>query len=127
MLGTHETLPGALPTSRVSASDTITAALGSRTSIPENVSTLVSQMSDMRLKELLTAESRTVFQELIKLGTALSPTVASILEISSQLESIFKTSSIVANKIEDQKEEMDGFLSTPCNSLRELKYSFFLG
>ena len=84
-------------------------------------------MSDMILKELLTAESRTVFQELIKLGTALSPTVASILEISSQLESIFKTSSIVANKIEDQKEEMDGFLSTPCNSLRELKYSFFLG
>ena len=84
-------------------------------------------MSDMILKELLTAESRTVFQELIKLGTALSPTVVSILEISSQLESIFKTSSIVANKIEDQEEEMDGFLSTPCNSLRELKYSFFLG
>ena len=64
---------------------------------------------------------------LSSLGTVLSPTVASILEISSQLESIFKTSSIVANKIEDQKEEMDGFLSTPCNSLRELKYSFFLG
>ena len=75
-------------------------------------------MSDMILKEPLMAESRTVFQELItdllrSLGTALAPTVASILEISSQLKNIFKTLSIVANKIEDQKE-MDGFLSTPC-------------
>ena len=69
MLGTHETLPGALPTSRVSASDTITAALGSRTSIPENVSTLVSQMSNMILKEQsLAAESKTVLQELINAG-----------------------------------------------------------
>ena len=109
---------GALPTSSTPASDTITAALGSLASIPENVSTLVSQMSDMILKEPLMAESRTVFQELItdllrSLGTALAPTVASILEISSQLKNIFKTLSIVANKIEDQKE-MDGFLSTPC-------------
>jgi len=118
MLDVHEPLLGALPTSSMPASDTITAALGSLASIPENVSTLVSQMSDMILKEPLMAESRTVFQELItdllrSLGTALSPTVASILEISSQLKNIFKTLSIVANKIEDQKE-MDGFLSTPC-------------
>ena len=47
--------------------------------------------------------------------------MASILEISSQLNNIFKTSSVVANKIEDQKKEMDGFLSTLCNNLHELK------
>ena len=35
---------------------------------------------------------------LSSLGTALFPTVASILEISSQLKNIFKTLSIVANK-----------------------------
>ena len=36
---------------------------------------------------------------LSSLGTALFPTVASILEISSQLKNIFKTLSIVANKV----------------------------
>ncbi|OWK00548.1 hypothetical protein Celaphus_00019576, partial [Cervus elaphus hippelaphus] len=45
-------LNSTLLTSSVSALDTITAAaLGSLTSIPENVSTLVSQMSNMILKE----------------------------------------------------------------------------
>ena len=124
MLEVHKTLFGTLLTSSVSALDTATAAaLESLTSIPENVSTLVSQMSNMILKEqsLAKLESKTVLQELINvlktdllssLGTALSPTVASILEINSQLKTIFKTSSIVANKIEDQKKEMDGFLST---------------
>ena len=42
MLDVHEPLLGALPTSSTPASDTITAALGSLASIPENVSTLVS-------------------------------------------------------------------------------------
>ena len=81
-----------LLTSSVSALDTVTAAaLESLTSIPENVSTLVSQMSNMILKEqsLAKLESKTVLQELINvlktdllssLGTALSPTVASIGE-----------------------------------------------
>ena len=33
-----------------------------------------------------------------------------------------------SSKIESQKKEMDGFLSTLCNNLHELKkYSFFLG
>ena len=54
----------------VSVLDTITAAaVGSLTSIPENVSTLVSQMSNMILKEQsLAAESKTVLQELINAG-----------------------------------------------------------
>lgn len=132
MLEVHKTLFGNLLTSSVSALDTITTtALGSLTLIPENVSTLVSQMSNMILKEeSLAAESKTVLQELINvlktdllssLGTVLSPTVASILEINSQLNSIFKTLSIVANKIDNQKKEMDGFLSTLCNNLHELK------
>ena len=58
---------GTLLTFSVSALGTITAAaLGSLTSIPENVSALVSQMSNMILKEqLLAAESKTVLQELI--------------------------------------------------------------
>ena len=58
---------GTLLTSSVSALDTITAAaLGSLTSIPENVSALVSQMSNMILKEQsLAAESKTVLQKLI--------------------------------------------------------------
>ncbi|XP_068404314.1 kinesin-like protein KIF11 isoform X2 [Eschrichtius robustus] len=58
---------------------------------------------------------------LSSLETVLSPTVVSILEINSQLKHIFKTSLILANKIEDQKKEMDGFLSTLCNNLYELK------
>ena len=58
---------GTLLTSSVSALGTITAAaLGSLTSIPENVSALVSQMSNMILKEQsLAAESKTVLQNLI--------------------------------------------------------------
>uniref|UniRef100_A0AAA9SWZ9 Kinesin-like protein KIF11 n=1 Tax=Bos taurus TaxID=9913 RepID=A0AAA9SWZ9_BOVIN len=109
MLEVHKTLFGNLLTSSVSALDSITTtALGSLSSIPENVSTLVSQISNMILKEQsLAAESKTVLQGLINvlktellssLGTVLSPTVASILEINSQLENIFKTLSIVANK-----------------------------
>ncbi|XP_006073751.2 kinesin-like protein KIF11 [Bubalus bubalis] len=132
MLEVHKTLFGNLLTSSVSALDSITTtALGSLSLIPENVSTLVSQISNMILKEQsLAAESKTVLQGLINvlqtdllssLGTVLSPTVASILEINSQLKNIFKTLSIVANKIEDQKKEMDGFLSTLCNNLHELK------
>ena len=66
-LEVHKTLFGTLLTS---ALDTITAtALGSLISIPENVSTLVSQMSNMILKEQsLAAESKTVLQELINAG-----------------------------------------------------------
>ena len=52
MLEVHKTSFGTLLMFSVSALDTITAAaLGSLTSIPENVSTLVSQMSNMILKE----------------------------------------------------------------------------
>ncbi|KAB0398309.1 hypothetical protein E2I00_001537, partial [Balaenoptera physalus] len=151
MLEVHKTLFGNLLSSSVSALDTITTtALGSLTSVPENVSTLVSQISNMILKEQsLAAESKTVLQKLIIYGsenilfkelfvyfqnqnvlksdllssleTVLSPTVVSILEINSQLKHIFKTSLILANKTEDQKKEMDGFLSTLCNNLHELK------
>ena len=69
-LEVHKTLFGTLLTSSVSALDTITAAaLGSLISIPENVSTLVSQMSNMILKEQsLAAESKTVLQKLINAG-----------------------------------------------------------
>ena len=51
----------------------------------------------------------------------LAAAVVSTLETNSQLKNIFKTSSIVANKIEDQKKKMDGFLSTRWNNLHELK------
>ena len=47
--------------------------------------------------------------------------MVSTVEINSQLKNIFKTLSIVANKIEDQKKKMDGFLSTLWNNLHELK------
>ncbi|VFV26575.1 low quality protein: kinesin family [Lynx pardinus] len=132
MLEVHKTLFGNLLSSSVSALDTITTtALGSLTSVPENVSTHVSQISNMILKEQsLAAESKTVLQTLIdvlktdllsSLETTLSPTVVSILKINSQLKHIFKTSLTVASKIEDQKKEMDGFLSMLCNSLHELQ------
>uniref|UniRef100_A0A8C9DLE3 Kinesin family member 11 n=1 Tax=Prolemur simus TaxID=1328070 RepID=A0A8C9DLE3_PROSS len=132
MLEVHKTLFGNLLSSSVSALDTIsTTALGSLTSIPENVSTLVSQILNMILKEQsLAAESKTVLQELINvlktdlvnsLEMILSPTVVSILKINSQLKHIFKTSLTVADKIEDQKKELDGFLSLLCNNLHELQ------
>uniref|UniRef100_A0A5F9CW42 Kinesin-like protein KIF11 n=1 Tax=Oryctolagus cuniculus TaxID=9986 RepID=A0A5F9CW42_RABIT len=90
MLEIHKTLFGNLLSSSVFALDTITTtALGSLTSVPENVSTCVSQISNMILKEQsLAAESKTVLQKLI---------------------------------IEDQKKEMDGFLSMLCNNLHELQ------
>uniref|UniRef100_A0A452S340 Kinesin-like protein KIF11 n=1 Tax=Ursus americanus TaxID=9643 RepID=A0A452S340_URSAM len=129
MLEAHKTLFGKL---NVSALDTITTtALGSLTSVPENVSIRVSQISNMIFKEQsLAAESKTVLQTLIdvlktdlltSLETVLSPTMVSILKINSQLKHIFKTSLTVASKIEDQKKEMDGFLSTLCNNLHELQ------
>ncbi|XP_057362061.1 kinesin-like protein KIF11 isoform X2 [Manis pentadactyla] len=132
MLEVHKTLFGNLLSSSVSALDTITTtALGSLTSIPENVSTHVSQISNMILNEQsLAAESKTVLQTMINilktdllssLETVLSPTVVSILKINSQLKHIFKTSLVVANKIEDQKKEMDCFLSILCNNLHELQ------
>uniref|UniRef100_G1RQ95 Kinesin-like protein KIF11 n=1 Tax=Nomascus leucogenys TaxID=61853 RepID=G1RQ95_NOMLE len=132
VLEIHKTLFGNLLSSSVSALDTITTvALGSLTSIPENVSTHVSQIFNMILKEQsLAAESKTVLQKLINvlktdllssLETILSPTVVSILKINSQLKHIFKTSLTVADKIEDQKKELDGFLSILCNNLHELQ------
>ncbi|XP_006831510.1 PREDICTED: kinesin-like protein KIF11 [Chrysochloris asiatica] len=133
MLEVHKTLFDNLLSSSVSALDTITTtALGSLTSIPENVSTRVSQISNMMLKEQsLTAESKTVLQELINVlktdllnswETILSP-VVSILTINSQIKQIFKTSLTVANKIEDQRKEMDVFLSTLCSNLHKLQES----
>uniref|UniRef100_A0A8C7BU23 Kinesin-like protein n=1 Tax=Neovison vison TaxID=452646 RepID=A0A8C7BU23_NEOVI len=67
MLEAHKTLFGNLLSSSVSALDTITTtALGSLTSVPENVSIRVSQISNMILKEQsLAAESKTVLQTLI--------------------------------------------------------------
>lgn len=58
---------GNLLSSSVSALETITTtALGSLTSIPENVSTHVSHISNMILKEQsLAEESKTVLQTLI--------------------------------------------------------------
>ncbi|KAM8782786.1 kinesin-like protein KIF11 isoform 2-T2 [Rhynchonycteris naso] len=132
MLDVHKTLFGNLLSFSVSALDNITTtALGSLRSIPENVSTQVSQISNMILKEQsLAEESKTVLRTSINilktdllnsLETILSPTVLAILNINSQLLPIFKTSLKVANKIEDQKKEMDGFLSTLCDSLHELQ------
>ncbi|XP_006147700.1 kinesin-like protein KIF11 [Tupaia chinensis] len=137
MLEVHKTLFGNLLSSSVSALDTITTtALGSLTSIPENVSAHVSQMSNMLLKEQsLAAESKSELQQLINvlktdllssLKTVLSPTVVSILKIKSQLMHIFKTSLTVAEKIEDQKKEMDEFLNILCNNLHELQENTIL-
>ncbi|XP_004607423.2 kinesin-like protein KIF11 [Sorex araneus] len=132
MLDSHKALFGNLLSSSVSAFDTIArTALGSLTSIPENVSAHISQISDMILKEQsLAAESKTVLQMLISelntelqnsLKTILSPTVLSILKINSQLTNIFKTSLTLTDKIEEQKKEMDDFLSTLCSSLHQLQ------
>lgn len=132
MLDAHKTLFGNLLSSSVSSLDTITtAALGSLRSVPENVSAHVSKISSMiSQEESLAAESKTVLQTLINefksellnsLGTLFSPTVMSILELSSQLKHIFKTSGTLIEKIEDQKREMDDFLSTLCSNLHELQ------
>ncbi|KAM6185524.1 kinesin-like protein KIF11 [Rhynchocyon petersi] len=134
MLEVHKTLFGNLLSSSASALDTITtAALGSLSSIPENVSTHVSQISDVIAKEQsLATESKTALQKLINmlktdllnsLETILSSTVVSILKINSQMKHIFQTSLTVADKIEDQKKEMDGFLSILCSNLHELQES----
>ncbi|XP_076981543.1 kinesin-like protein KIF11 [Tamandua tetradactyla] len=132
MLEVHKTLFGNLLSSSVSALDTITTtALGSLTSIPETVSTRVSEISNMILKERsLATESKTALQKLIdvlktdlqsSLESILSPNVVSILKINSQIKHIFKTSLTMADKIEDQKKEMDSFLRTLCNNLHELQ------
>ncbi|XP_055986371.1 kinesin-like protein KIF11 [Sorex fumeus] len=132
ILDCHKVLFGNLLSSSVSALDTIaTTALGSLTSIPENVSAHISQISDMILKEQsLAAESKTVLQMLIgelktelqsSLKTFLSPTVSSVLKINSQLMNIFKTSLTLTDKVEEQKKEMDDFLGTFCNSLHQLQ------
>ncbi|XP_051002357.1 kinesin-like protein KIF11 [Acomys russatus] len=132
VLEVHKTLFGNLMSSSVSALDTITTtALESLTSIPENVSARVSQISDMLLEEQsLAAQSKTVLQGLINelvtdllasLKSILAPSVVSILNINRQLQHIFKTSFTVAEKIEDQKREIDSFLSVLCNNLHELQ------
>ncbi|XP_004632113.1 kinesin-like protein KIF11 [Octodon degus] len=133
MLDVHKTLIGELLSSSVAALDSFTTtALGSLTSISENVSTHVSRISNMMVEEQsLAAESKTVLQKSINelttdlhsLQTVLSPTVVSILKINSQLKHIFKTSLTEAEKVEDQKKEMDDFLNKLCNSLHELQES----
>ncbi|XP_050016368.1 kinesin-like protein KIF11 [Alexandromys fortis] len=132
MLEVHKTLFGNLMSSSVSALDTITTtALGSLVSIPQNVSARVSQMSDRILEEQsLAAQSKTVLQGLINelvtdllasLKTILAPGVVSILNINRQLQHIFRSSLTMAEKIEDQKREIDSFLSVLCNNLHELQ------
>uniref|UniRef100_A0A8B7TZZ6 Kinesin-like protein KIF11 n=1 Tax=Castor canadensis TaxID=51338 RepID=A0A8B7TZZ6_CASCN len=121
-----------LMSSSVSALDTVTTtALESLASVPENVLARVSQISNMILEEQsLAAQSKTVLQKLINeltsgllssLETILSPTVVSILKVNRQLQHIFKTSWMIAEKIEDQKKEIDDFLSILCNHLNELR------
>nr|XP_048294880.1 kinesin-like protein KIF11 [Myodes glareolus] len=132
MLEVHKTLFGNLMSSSVSALDTITTtALGSLMSVPQNVSARVSQISDRILEEQsLAAQSKTVLQGLINelvtdllasLRTILAPGVVSILNINRQLQHIFRSSLTMAEKIEDQKREIDSFLSILCNNLHELQ------
>ncbi|XP_006880402.1 PREDICTED: kinesin-like protein KIF11-like [Elephantulus edwardii] len=134
MLEVHKTLFGNLLSSSASALDTISmTALGSLSSIPEIVSTRASHISNMISKEESVAtESKIMLQKLIdvlktdllnSLETVLSPTLVSILNIKSQMKHMFNTSLIVAHKLEDQKKEMDGFLSTLCSNLHELQES----
>ncbi|XP_031246053.1 kinesin-like protein KIF11 [Mastomys coucha] len=132
MLDVHKTLFGNLMSSSVSALDTFTTtALESLMSIPENVSARVSQISDVILEEQsLAAQSKSVLQGLIdelvadlftSLKTIVAPGVVSILNINRQLQHIFRASSTVAEKVEDQKREIDSFLSLLCNNLHELR------
>ncbi|XP_052042610.1 kinesin-like protein KIF11 [Apodemus sylvaticus] len=132
MLDAHRTLFGDLMSSSVSALDTMTTtALESLMSIPGNVSTRVSQISDMILEEQsLAAQSKSVLQGLIdelvtdlfsSVKTIIAPGVVSILNINRQLQHIFRASSTVAEKVEDQKREIDSFLSILCNNLHELR------
>ncbi|XP_075830032.1 kinesin-like protein KIF11 [Microtus pennsylvanicus] len=132
MLEVHKTLFGNLMSSSVSALDTITTtALGSLVSIPQNVSARVSQISDRISEEQsLAAQSKTVLQGLINelvtdllasLKTILAPGVVSILNINRQLQHIFRSSLTMAEKIEDQKREIDSFLNVLCNNLHQLQ------
>ncbi|KAM5236685.1 kinesin-like protein KIF11 [Ctenodactylus gundi] len=132
MLEVQKTLFGNLMSSSASALDSITTtALGSLTTISENVSTHVSRISNTILEERsLATESKSILQKLISelttdllhsLKMVLSPTVVSILKINGEFKHIFNTSLTAAEKIEEQKKEMDGFLSTLCTNLRELQ------
>ncbi|KAM5236473.1 kinesin-like protein KIF11 [Ctenodactylus gundi] len=132
MLEVQKTLFGNLMSSSASALDSITTtALGSLATISENVSTHVSRISNTILEERsLATESKSILQKLINelttdllhsLKMILSPTVVSILKINSEFKHIFKTSLTVAEKMEEQKKELDGFLSTLCTNLHELQ------
>ncbi|XP_043842527.1 kinesin-like protein KIF11 isoform X2 [Dromiciops gliroides] len=132
MLDSYSTLFGHLFSTSASALDNITTtALGSLSSILEKVSTNVSQISNVILKEeSISTESKTVLQKLVEehktelnksLETTLSPVVVSLLELSCQMNCNFKNLLSVANKIEDQKKEIDDFLSTLCKRLHELQ------
>ncbi|XP_036591588.1 kinesin-like protein KIF11 [Trichosurus vulpecula] len=132
MLDSYSTLFGHLLSTSSSALDSITAtALGSLTSISEKVSINVSQISNMILKEeSIASESKTILQKLVEehktqldksLEMTLSPLVVSLLEFNCQMNCKFKSLLPVANKIEDQKKEVDDFLSTLCKSLHELQ------
>ncbi|XP_042545205.1 kinesin-like protein KIF11 [Dipodomys spectabilis] len=132
ILEVHKTLFGNLMSSSVSALDTITiTSLESLTAVPETVSAHIAHISNMILEEQsLASQSKTVLQKLINelttelissLERILSPSVMSIWKINRQLQHIFKTSWTVAETIEDQKKEIDGFLSELCDNLRELQ------
>ncbi|XP_001375390.1 kinesin-like protein KIF11 [Monodelphis domestica] len=132
MLDSYNTLFGRLLSTSSSALDSITTtALGSLTSVLEKVSTNVSQISNVMLKEeSITTESKTVLQKLLEehktqldksLEMTLSPVVASLLELNCHMNCKFKIFLSVADKIEDQKKEMDDFLSILCKQLHELQ------
>ncbi|XP_044518564.1 kinesin-like protein KIF11 [Gracilinanus agilis] len=132
MLDSYNTLFGRLLSTSSSALDSITTtALGSLTSVLEKVSANVSQISNVMLKEeSIATESKTVLQKLLEehktqldksLEMTLSPVVASLLELNCHMNHKFKIFLSVADKIEDQKTEMDDFLSILCKRLRELQ------
>uniref|UniRef100_F7FGI6 Kinesin-like protein n=1 Tax=Monodelphis domestica TaxID=13616 RepID=F7FGI6_MONDO len=109
MLDSYNTLFGRLLSTSSSALDSITTtALGSLTSVLEKVSTNVSQISNVMLKEeSITTESKTVLQKLLEehktqldksLEMTLSPVVASLLELNCHMNCKFKIFLSVADK-----------------------------
>ncbi|KAM4851564.1 kinesin-like protein KIF11 isoform 2-T3 [Thomomys bottae] len=132
ILEVHKTWFGNLMSSSISALDTITTtSLESLTAVPETVSTHIAHISNMILeKQSLASQSKTELQKQINelttellssLEKILSPSVVSIWKINRQVQHIFKTSWTVAERIEDQKREIDGFLHEVCDSLHELQ------
>ncbi|MBZ3876113.1 Kinesin-like protein KIF11, partial [Sciurus carolinensis] len=111
MLDVHKTLFGNLISSSVSALDTVTTiALGSLASVPENVSTHVSQISNMILEEQsLAAETKTVLKKFIVINQCCETSSSEITEkLSGHKEANENQHNIFLDQITTDEKQLIG-------------------